>query len=192
MLLILLALGVVADAAPKKHAPGALVLLIDRSGSMQGTKLDTAKEAALVAIDVLAPADQVAIISFDSEAKVEVPLQPAANKKQIAKDLAKLDAGGGTAFLPALQAADKVLHDSKLAGKHVILLTDGESPADGVPELVKKMHEAKITVTAVGLGGADRTLLEVITREGAGRLYMVEDLGALPRIFMKEIGEAFR
>jgi uncharacterized protein with von Willebrand factor type A (vWA) domain len=167
-------------------------LLIDTSGSMQGAKLDAAKEAARVAIEVLAPADQVAIISFDSEAKVEIALQPAANKKQIAKDVAKLAAGGGTAFLPALQAAEKVLHGSKLVSKHVILLTDGESPSDGVAELVKTMHEAKITVTAVGLGGADRTILSTISEEGAGRLYMVEDIGALPRIFMKEIGEAFR
>ncbi len=191
MLLILIALASVADATPKKHAPGALVLLIDRSGSMQGPKLDTAKDAALVAIEGLAPTDQVAIISFDSEAKVEIPLQSAANKKQIAKDLAKLDAGGGTAFLPALQAAEAVLHDSKLATKHVILFTDGESPSDGVADLAKKMHAAKITISAVGVAGADRTLLSMIADEGNGRLYMVEDIGSLPKIFLKEIESAF-
>jgi Ca-activated chloride channel family protein len=192
MVLILLALATVAGAAPKKHAPGALVLVLDRSGSMQGPKLDTVRDGALAAIEALDPADQVAVITFDSEARLAIPLQPAANKKAIAKELAKLDAGGGTAFLPALQSAEKVLHDSKLASKLVILFTDGESPSEGIPELVKTMHQAKVTVSAVGVQGADKTLLSLITDAGGGRLYMVEDLGSIPKIFVREIESSFR
>ena len=43
-----------------------------------------------------------------------------------------------------------------------------------------------ITVSAVGVPGADRALLDVIADRGSGRLYMVEDLGALPKIFLRE------
>ena len=93
--------------------------------------------------------------------------------------------------MPALQAAEKVLHDSKLATKHVILFTDGESPSDGVAELAKTMHKEKITITAIGVQGADRNLLSAIADAGNGRLYMVEDIGSLPKIFLKEIESSF-
>jgi hypothetical protein len=52
------------------------------------------------------------------------------------------------------------------------------------------MRAARITVTAVGVTGADRNLLSLIADNGDGRLYMTDDIGALPRIFMKETTEA--
>jgi hypothetical protein len=52
------------------------------------------------------------------------------------------------------------------------------------------MRSQKITVSAVGVQGADRGLLQQIVDAGDGRLYMVEDIGALPKIFMKETQEA--
>jgi len=185
-----LMVGLTAGAAPKKHEPGALVLILDRSGSMQGVKLDATKEAARVAVEMLDPTDQVAIVVFDSEATVHVPLQPAANKTRIGWEVAKLTAGGGTAFLPALQLATSILAGAKVKVKHTILMSDGEAPADGVIEQVKKMREAKITISTVGLQGADRNLLNAISDGGVGRLYMVNDLVELPKIFAKEISTA--
>jgi hypothetical protein len=52
------------------------------------------------------------------------------------------------------------------------------------------MRAARITVSAVGVSGADRNLLSMIADNGDGRLYMTDDIGALPRIFMKETTEA--
>ena len=74
--------------------------------------------------------------------------------------------------------------------KHVILLSDGEAPYDGLVELVQDMRSARITVSVVGVTGADRNLLSMIADNGDGRLYMTDDIGALPRIFMKETTEA--
>jgi Mg-chelatase subunit ChlD len=153
-------------------------------------KLDATKEAARVAVEMLDPTDQVAIVVFDSEATVHVPLQPAANKTRIGWEVAKLTAGGGTAFLPALQLATSILAGAKVKVKHTILMSDGEAPADGVIEQVKKMREAKITISTVGLQGADRNLLNAISDGGVGRLYMVNDLVELPKIFAKEISTA--
>src|SRR6185436_5762491 len=66
----------------------------------------------------------------------------------------------------------------------------GEAPHDGIMELVSDMRASRITVSAVGVQGADRGLLSMIADAGEGRLYMVEDIGALPKIFMKETQEA--
>ena len=62
--------------------------------------------------------------------------------------------------------------------------------ADGLADLVQEMRQARITVSCVGVQGADRNMLQMISEAGDGRLYMVEDIGALPRIFMKETQEA--
>src|SRR5262249_57594341 len=52
------------------------------------------------------------------------------------------------------------------------------------------MRAKRITGPCVGVHGADRSLLSMIADAGDGRLYMVEDIGALPKIFMKETQEA--
>ena len=52
------------------------------------------------------------------------------------------------------------------------------------------MRASRITVSCVGVQGADRNMLAMIADAGDGRLYMVEDIGALPKIFMKETQEA--
>jgi hypothetical protein len=52
------------------------------------------------------------------------------------------------------------------------------------------MRASRITVSCVGVQGADRSMLSMIADAGDGRLYMVEDIGALPKIFMKETQEA--
>lgn len=187
--ILFLLVASVAAAAPK-HKPGAVVLVVDRSGSMQGPKLEAAKEAILATVTQLAPDDQIAIVVFDSEASVLVPLTKP--NKAIAKDVAKLQAGGGTNLLPALQSAFDILKPLKLAHRHVILMTDGESPSDGIADLVKTMHDAGITASTIGVQGADRNLLAIIADGGNGRLYMIDDVGALPKIFMKEVASALR
>ena len=53
--------------------PGALVLVIDRSGSMTGPKLEAAKQAVLGSVMTLDAIDQVAVVTFDSEPRVVAP-----------------------------------------------------------------------------------------------------------------------
>lgn len=168
----------------------ALVLVIDRSGSMQGPKLEAAKESARVTAEVLSPQDYIAVVAFDSEAQVYVKPTRASNRMRISNDIARLQSGGGTNIYPGLKEAFEILESLKAKVKHVILLSDGEAPTDGLAELVSDMRAARITVSAVGVQGADRNLLQMIAENGDGRLYMVEDIGALPKIFMKETQEA--
>jgi len=167
-------------------SPLAVVLLIDRSGSMQGARLEAAKESARVTAEVLDPSDMLAVVAFDTEASVIVRPQRASNKLRISVEIGRLTSGGGTDIYVGLNEAFELLKGMSGVRKHVILLTDGESPADRIVNLVSDMHRSNIEVSAVGIAGADRNLLSMIADAGGGRLYMVEDLGALPRIFMKE------
>jgi Mg-chelatase subunit ChlD len=181
----------IAGAAPKHRDPAAFVFVIDRSGSMKGAKLDAAKQAALAAVDALGPEDRVAIVVFDSEASVLVRLSRAADRKRIAQQLARLETGGGTNLLPALREAFETLKPVKAARRHVIVLTDGEFPTDGIAELAQDMRAERITISTVGVAGADRNALAMIADAGDGRLYMV-DITALPKLFAKEVAESLK
>jgi Ca-activated chloride channel homolog len=184
-----LAVGATAHAAPKKkkaREPSALVLVIDRSGSMVGPKLDAAKQAAIASISSLHRNDQVAVIAFNTEAHTFAALQRSANRKQIAKEVERILGAGGTHINPGLEAAFAALRDLKARTKHVIVLSDGEAPHDGLRELIANMRTAKITVSTVAIPGADLSLLDMISDEGGGRTYRVTDLRKLTQVFVTE------
>lgn len=193
VMLVLASLTDTLDAAPKrqKHKPVSVVLVIDRSGSMQGAKLDATKEAVLAALDTLNPRDRLSLVVFDSDVKI-VFAEVARNQRSwVKKTVEQLKAGGGTNIKPGLEKAFEILKPSSKR-KHVILLSDGEAPEDGLAELTEQMASSDITISAIGVEGADRNLLAMITDGGKGRLYLVEDPKSLARLFAKELVEASR
>ncbi len=178
----------------KEEAQLALILAIDRSGSMEAEgRLELAKAAAKATAEQLGPDDLIGVIAFDSVAQPLVRLQRAANRLRISTDISRLRAGGGTAILPALREAFAALDAAHAKVKHVILLTDGQALYDGIPEQVREMVEHKITISAVGVGGeADRSLLTTIAQRGQGRFYFTKDADGVPKIFLTETNEIAR
>jgi Mg-chelatase subunit ChlD len=172
----------------------ALVLVIDKSGSMSSEdRLDLVKEAARSTASTLDPGDELGVIAFDSRPYTLVRLQPAANRIRIAGDIRRLSAGGGTNALPALRESYLQLVGSKALVKHVILLSDGQSPEAGVNTLLADMRDADITVSAVGVGaGAGKDFLARVAERGRGRYYFSQDGTDVPRIFSRETREVTR
>lgn len=182
------------DTEKKRDQPGlALALVIDRSGSMTGEKLELAKDAAKATAELLGADDLIAVIAFDSQPTSIVRLQRAANRVRIENDIARLSAGGGTNILPALKEAYDQLDPARAKLKHVILLTDGQASYEGIRELCDEMAEHKITISAVGVGAeADKTLLTMIAERGGGRFYFTQSAQNIPKIFTKETTEVAR
>ena len=182
------------DAEKEKDTPGlALMLVLDRSGSMSGQKIELAKEAAKATLEVLQRDDQIGVVAFDNQPMPVVHLQSAANRMRILNNLSRVTAGGGTAILPALDMAHEELQESNAQVKHVILLTDGQSSREGIENLVSRMYRDGITVTTVAVGeSADRELLEQIAALAGGRYYSTNNADNIPKIFMKETSQVSR
>ena len=108
-----------------------LVLLIDRSHSMSGKKLEFAKTAALSTLDLLEEQHRLAVIAFDARPHEVVPLAEVGNKRRAEDQISSMAAGGQTSIFNALVAARTLLKDSPAKTKHVILLSDGQTMPAG-------------------------------------------------------------
>jgi uncharacterized protein YegL len=172
------------ELVPPDERDLAVVLLIDRSAWMHGEKLEMATETARSLVELLAPEDVVGVVAFDSDAEIIVPAQPASNKMAITNRIATLTSSGGTKFYPAVKDALDMLSNVQTFDKHVILISDGGSPDDGVLDIVEQLRAANVMVSVVGLPGADRAQLATIAERGNGRLYLIDDIGALPKLFL--------
>jgi Ca-activated chloride channel homolog len=165
-------------AAPAEPgAPLALVLVVDRSGSMTGMKLDETRHAAAELAAKLPAGSEFGLIAFDTTPLVLVQLTTDADA--IALGIERLEAGGGTVFLPALISAREMLAGSAAERKHVIFLSDGQAAYEGVEDAARALRDDGATVTTVGIPEADQQLLDLIAQRGGGRAIALPDIGGL-------------
>ena len=179
---------------PQRHErTRALVLIIDKSGSMgRNNKLVYAKAAALTVTKTLNATDLVAVIGFDSQPFVVIPLQPLSQSRPYFSEVIdRIKARGTTYLLPAMQEAERMLSQNSAAIKHVVILTDGETggTASMYYDLVSSMHhQAGVTISAVAIGEeANVALLEAITKYGGGGFYQTDSPANLPEIFLQDV-----
>jgi uncharacterized membrane protein len=189
------ALPVTMEVKQKVEIPSlAVVLSIDRSGSMamstgdeKVTKLDLAKEAAHLVVDLLDERNEVGVQSWDTEFLWDVGIRPARDKGAIHHAIATIKAGGGTDGYPALKDSYALLFERPALLKHVIFLSDGQMTRGDFQGLLRRMVKDKITVSTVAIGkDADLQLMVDIAKWGRGRFYYTEDSQTIPRIFTLE------
>lgn len=163
-----------------------LVVIIDTSGSMGGTRVQLAKEVARLAIRRLLPHDKVGIVEFYGAKRWAAPIQPASNSIDIQRALNRLDAGGGTVIMPALEEAYYGLLNVETRFKHVLVLTDGGVESGDFETLGRKMAEKGITLSTVLVGPeAHSEFLVSLAQWGKGRFYSVPDRFNLPEVLFK-------
>lgn len=181
-------LPVKLDIPKKMEIPTiAMALVLDKSGSMQGAKIQLAREASSRVVDLLKARDYMGVVTFDSQHHWEVPMMRASNKALIRDRIARIGASGGTYLFPAMKEAYLALRKTKTKLKHAIILSDGHTnPADH-RGLASQMRRERMTISTVGIGqGADTELLKTIARAGKGRFYYTDDFRTIPQIFTQE------
>ncbi len=171
----------------------AMALVLDKSGSMSGPKVELAKEASRRVVELLKDRDYIAVVTFDSSFHWEVPMTRVIDKPRIVDAIGRIAAGGGTFMYPAMEQAYEELRKVNAKIKHMIVLTDGQTnPADH-DTLVRRMVAERMTLSSVAIGeGSDRALLERLAQLGGGRHYFTNDFNNLPQIFVQETIKASR
>ena len=171
---VLLELSAPEQPVDVSRTPGTLVVVLDRSGSMKGDRLDGAKTALLAVVDRLDPQDRFGLVTFADEVQVVVPAGPLADKQAVKQVIAEVYAGGCTnlsaGYFRGLQEAKRVTD----TGATLLLVSDGHANA-GVCDLnslggvARKAHTDGVTTTTLGFGrGYDERLLSALASGGSG------------------------
>ncbi len=181
-------LPVSLDVRQKKHFPSlAIALVMDKSGSMSGQKMELAAEAASATVDFLSDRDSVGVIAFDGQATEVVELTKVENKRAIIDRINAIAADGGTNIYPGLQMAYERLSQSDAQIKHIILLSDGMSEGPNPASVAKAISDAGMTLTSVAIEpGADIQTMQSLAKIGGGRFYATDSPESFPRIFTSE------
>jgi Ca-activated chloride channel family protein len=182
--------------AQQKQRPGLnLALVIDRSGSMAGTKLSYARKAARFLAGELTERDRLAIVTFDDGVDVLVPSQPVRDPLLFISAINTINAGGCTALFDGwLAGATQVANQLDPAGlNRVLLLSDGQAnegltDADAIAAKVEGLTQRGISTSAFGLGsGFDEDLMGAIASAGDGTLAQIESPKQLADLYASEL-----
>jgi len=131
-------------------------MVLDRSGSMDGPKIESLKRAVMEVIDTLRPEDTVSVVVFDETASVIVPSTSAADKTALKNRVESIRVQGGTAMSTGLEAgaaeARKGIAPDRVS--HMLVLTDGQTwgDEDQCRAIAQQLGPEGVRITALGLG----------------------------------------
>lgn len=151
------ALSVVPPSAvPDSDHGRDLVIVLDRSGSMQSWSMVAARQASSRVVQSLSPNDRFGIIAFDNHNEhfdPERTLRPANDffKMRAEEFLRKIEARGGTMMAPALSDALGYLNDQANRDLHILLITDGHV---GNSNAMLQLAQQGVRISTVGIGAA--------------------------------------
>jgi len=190
-------LSAVAGKQKARRTPLNLAVVLDKSGSMTGAKLEKTKQAAMQLVDCLAPNDIFSLVIFSDHAQVLVPAQRVEDKDAFKEKIQGIQADGSTALHAGVKmGADQIQeYFSSKRINRVILLSDGlanigpSSPRQ-LRQLGSNLSEKGISVTTIGVGDDyNEDLMAGLAEASDANYYYVQDTEKLPEIFAKELGE---
>ena len=182
------------DSAAATADERAELILLDRSGSMSGKKLRSAKAATAAAIDCIPDGVRFGIISGNHRAEMTYPLTVASPEtREAAKAEVKLlESAGGTAMGTWIRLAVKTLSGEK-GIRHAILLTDGKNENEESPDLdaALQLAEGKLQCDCRGVG-ADWVVAELrkVATALVGTCDLIGDPEGLEEDFSKMMRDA--
>ncbi len=189
-------LAAVANRHKARRTPLNLAVVLDKSGSMTGAKLEKTKQAAMQLVDRLAPNDVFSLVIFSDEARVLVPAQKVADKDALKEKIESIQAGGSTALYAGVKTGAEQISEyfSSQRINRIILLSDGlanvgpSTPRD-LRRLGSDLAERGMAVTTIGVGDDyNEDLMAGLAEASDANYYYVRDTETLPEIFAKELG----
>jgi len=196
-----LGVDIVAPRRPRRR-PVSLGLVLDRSGSMAGPKLDLARQGAIRAIRSLQEEDRLSVVAYNEEVNVLIRAGAADDTaKRVAEHrLHQTEAGGNTdlcgGWLRGCEQVGLGLDAGRLG--RCLLLTDGLANQGITDQATIVRHAAElrtrgVTTSTLGVGrDFDEGLLRRMAEAGGGNFYFAEHAAQLSDFIAGETGEALK
>ncbi|MDR0522450.1 MAG: VWA domain-containing protein [Planctomycetaceae bacterium] len=182
----------------KERSPLNVAIVIDRSGSMSGAKMERAKEAAIQALQCLDSRDIVSLVTFDDSVNVVVPATKLTDRSKVEQAIKSIKAGGSTALYDGIKKGGEEVKKflEKEYVNRIVLLSDGQanvgpSSSEEIAKLGKAIAGRGITVSTFGLGdGYNEDLMAKLALASDGNHKFIEGADKLADIFQKEFNSA--
>ena len=190
-------LSALAGRKKPSHTPLNLAVVLDKSGSMTGPKLEKAKQAARQVVERLGAKDFFSLVVYSDRAEVLVPARRVTDKEAVQERIDSIRADGSTALFAGVRLGADQLQEyfSSKRINRVILLSDGlanvgPSSTRDLRRLGSQLAEGGIAVTTIGVGDDyNEDLMAGLAEASDANYYYVQDTEKLPGIFAKELGE---
>lgn len=173
-----------------------LVVVLDRSGSMQGQKIDDARKAVMGLIDRLTAEDRLSLVSYSNGVHTHFPLlaMDVTHRRKAKAAVQQIYSGGGTNLGGGLDQGIQVLLKTTSDGsqRKVILISDGLAnhgitDPKALGRMASSAVEHNFSVSTVGVGyDFNEVLMTTIADHGAGRYFFLENPNAFAQVFEKE------
>ena len=191
-------LYVMLEAAPEglpsqtPKLPLNLCLLIDRSSSMRGERLQQVKDAATKIVDQLGQQDFFSLVVFNDRAEVIVSAQHVNNKTDLKRAIGTIEAAGGTEMATGMALAVQEIQRPMLSRgiNRLLLLTDGRTYGDEARcvEIARRAQDRSIGITALGIGNEwNEDLLETLTARENSRAQYITSASEITQVFQEEL-----
>jgi Ca-activated chloride channel homolog len=182
------------------ETPLNICLVIDRSGSMSGSRIEHARQSALALLEKLRQQDYISIVTFDHEVEVLMKYEPAVNKNKIKQIINSISVRGSTDLNSGLIKGYEIIAQKyqENANNKVLLLTDvltntGEVDIESIVKNAtnySQNHQIGITLVAIGVQIND-DLARQITKSGKHSFHYVNDAEDIKKVFVDEVESIF-
>ena len=173
-----------------------LVIVLDRSGSMKGRKIDDARQAVLKLLSSLGAKDRFALVTYSDGVQIASSLLNVnrKNRQLMESAVSRVRVGGGTNLGAGLQAGINLLgsFDRNTNAAKVILISDGLAnkgitDVQALSGIAAVAVEKEFAVSTVGVGDEfNEYLMTAIADQGTGSYYYLENPAAFAEVFQKE------
>lgn len=182
------------------RAPLNVALVLDKSGSMNGSRIREARRAAKMVVDRLRDGDTLTVIAYDTEAMVLIPAGQVGSRQRLKRKIDRMEANGSTAIYAGMRLAASELDDhlSDARVTRVILLSDGRANVgprnpQAFAKLGRNLSNRGMIVSTIGLGnGYNEDLMAALAQAGEGNHAFVSEPLDIIDFFDREFNDASR